>query len=75
MGYKREVNALVAELEALGYLCPLTKNGHYRVTHPERRGLVFMASTPSDHRSHKNALAQLKREFGFVPASKSAHGR
>lgn len=63
-------DALVSDLRELGYATPLTKNSHYRVTHPDKAGLVFIGSTPSDHRSLMNTLRDLRREFSYEPPDK-----
>jgi len=55
-------SAFVRELEADGWRVQMTRSGHYRATHPELPGKVmFMASSPSDHRSTKNARAVARR--------------
>ena len=39
---------------------------HGRVTHPEHPGLVLpFASTPSDRRFTRHAVAQIRRVFGI----------
>lgn len=40
-------------------------NGHPRVSHPARPGVVVsMAGSPSDHRSYRNMISRINREFG-----------
>lgn len=53
---------LVKALESKGYECR-NDNGHYRVTHPDREGMVVFASTPSDHRWMENTASTLRKVF------------
>lgn len=62
---RKEIKQLKKALEAEGYSVDPTRGGHLKVTHPDKDGVVFMPSTPSDHRSIKNTKAELKRRFGF----------
>lgn len=57
---KREVVKLMRVLVDQGWHCGLTKKGHWRCTSPSG-ALYFMSQTPSDHRSLKNARADLRR--------------
>lgn len=44
-----------------GHRAVRTTSGHVRVLHADGAGQVLLSGTPSDYRSHKNALAQLRR--------------
>lgn len=55
---------LLVRLEAAGFVVT-PGSGHGRVTHPEHPGLfVPLASTPSDVRYTRHAVAQVRRVFG-----------
>jgi predicted RNA binding protein YcfA (HicA-like mRNA interferase family) len=71
----KEVKALVRHLRRQGFTVSLTKrSGHYKVRHPESPGMVILPSTPSDARSLRNAVAQLRR-IGFVPGVRRQAGK
>ncbi|APX34948.1 hypothetical protein BH708_15245 [Brachybacterium sp. P6-10-X1] len=56
---------LVARLESAGFVIS-PGSTHGRVTHPEHPGLaVPFASTPSDRRFTRHAVAQIRRVFGI----------
>lgn len=56
---------LVARMEAAGFVV-MPGSTHGRVTHPEHPGLaVPFASTPSDRRFTRHAVAQIRRVFGI----------
>lgn len=57
----RRGRELVRLARDLGWSAELTRGGHVRLVKPGC-GPVFVASTPSDRRAHRNALATLKRE-------------
>lgn len=56
----KELRRLVKRLEAQGFACRVTRNGHIVVSHNGRR-VATLSGTPSDHRSWKNQLAALRR--------------
>ena len=45
-----------------GYSVENTRGGHVRITHPNIKGAIFAAATPSNWRSLQNLLALLKRK-------------
>lgn len=47
-------------LRELGCTIQLRRGGHYRIDIPGG-GIVFHASTPSDHRFEKNTLRDLRK--------------
>lgn len=58
----KEVKALLKDLDAAGWPTKRTSKGHHMVFHPETgRKVTTLAGTPSDPRSLKNSLADLKR--------------
>lgn len=63
---KKRMRELVKDLRQHGFVVTLTGGGHLKVTHPDKPGIVFMPSTPSDHRAVENTLAQLRRTFGYI---------
>lgn len=61
----KETRQLIKKLQAQGFDVEQTKGNHYVVRKDGRR-VATLAGTPSDSRSHKNAVAALKRA-GFQP--------
>jgi hypothetical protein len=63
---KKDLRRLIRDLVAQGFTTRTTTKGHVAV---KRAGLTVavLAGTPSDYRSTRNALAQLRRA-GFVPS-------
>lgn len=63
----KETRQLVRDLTRQGFATRTTSKGHITV---KRRGITVavLAGTPSDWRSARNSLAQLRRA-GFVPLS------
>ncbi|MFE1785623.1 hypothetical protein ACFW9F_24380 [Streptomyces sp. NPDC059506] len=61
----KEVRQLLKKLARQGFDVELTRNGHYKV-YWDGRFVGTLAGTPSDHRSLKNSVANLKRA-GFQP--------
>jgi hypothetical protein len=65
-------SALLRDLRRNGVTLTQARSGHFKVTHSDAPGvLVVLAASPSDHRSVKNALAQLRRSFGYGSAAAS----
>ena len=58
---KKELQALIDTAEGQDWRVELRDSGHYAFYAPDGVGLVFMPSTPSDHRSIKNARSELRR--------------
>lgn len=58
---KREVKDFIRNLQDLGFKVSRTNSGHIRITRPEMRSPVFLASTPSDWRALKNARSEIRR--------------
>ncbi len=50
-----------------GWTATPTRGGHLRLDHPAAAVPVYCASTPSDHRSLKNTLAQMRRVLQAEP--------
>lgn len=63
-GVSKETKELIKALEAQGYSVQRTRNSHWLIRNPEGKAIATMASTPSDPRSMKNAIAALRRH-GF----------
>lgn len=63
---KKDIRKLCKELNNQGFEIRTTRRGHLLI---EREGIVVagLAGTPSDHRSVKNSIAQLRRA-GFTYA-------
>ena len=57
----KEIRKLVARLQDQGWRVDQLKSGHYRAYAPDGEGTVHIPGTPSDHRSLRNTVAQLKR--------------
>lgn len=62
---KKTTNAILNALDAQGFTYRKTGSGHYQVRDPEGFVIAIMAATPSDYRSIKNTLSDLRRA-GFV---------
>jgi hypothetical protein len=59
---KKDVQEIIDQLEAQGWAVTSGKrNPHWKCVAPNGRGVVFMASTPSDYRSLLNTKAHLRR--------------
>jgi predicted RNA binding protein YcfA (HicA-like mRNA interferase family) len=63
MSASSEMREVLRSLERQGFTATKTRRGHWRFEHPDLRGPVFGASTPSDHRSIKNLRALIKRQL------------
>lgn len=57
----RAARTTVRELQAMGWTVELRNSGHFRATHPNASGPLFLASSPSDQRGHANALSLARR--------------
>ena len=64
MASKKDTKELLKEAEGQGWRIEKTKGGHWRVFSPDGAGIVYVASTPSDHRGFKNTIAKM-RQYGF----------
>lgn len=53
---------VVLLLESRGYALKLS-NGHYRVTHPDKDGMLTFGSSPSDHRWIQNMARTFRQQF------------
>lgn len=60
MARNRELQRALRSLQQQGVAVKKTKKNHICVITP--KGPVYCASTPSDHRAVKNALAMLRRK-------------
>lgn len=62
----KEIKALIKDLEDQGWRVVLARSGHYKAYPPDKRqDMVVMPSTPSDHRSLKNTIRDL-RHSGYT---------
>ena len=59
MSARRDIDDLVRWLREHGYRIEKTGKGHYKVFAPNR--VVIMPSSPSDWRSVKNTVSDLRR--------------
>jgi hypothetical protein len=59
-----EVRELLDAAEKQGWRVELTKKGHWRCYAPDGINIVIVSGTPSDRRSLRNAIAQMRR-YGF----------
>ena len=56
---------LLKRLEKEGWDVERRKSGHVKISHPEGGGQsVFASTSPSDHRSIKNTIGEL-RKIGY----------
>lgn len=57
----KEIKALIKALEDQGWRVEQARSGHYKAFPPDKgQDMVTMPSTPSDHRSLKNTIRDLK---------------
>lgn len=61
MASKKEIHALIKLAIESGWRVEPTKGGHYKWTAPERLGIFFSSSTPSDNRAIANIKGDLRR--------------
>lgn len=67
MSRLRESRELGRVIEAAGgQLLPATRGGHPKYRLPNGK-VVTLAKTASDHRTHKNLIARLRREGIEIP--------
>lgn len=52
---------LAARLESQGWSVGLTRNGHYKAKAPDGTSLYFFPSTPSDYRTTRNCISDLRK--------------
>ena len=57
---KRDMSKLIKSLRLQGWVCALTRSGHWRCQAPDG-SLYFASQTPSDHRAIRNTRADLRR--------------
>lgn len=69
MSSTQDMKRLRQALVAQGFTVERARNGHWKVTTPDGRARVQMAHSPSDYRSIRNTVAQLKR-LGYQPAAR-----
>ncbi|KAA9133771.1 hypothetical protein [Microbacterium caowuchunii] len=62
---KKELKKLVRELEAQGFTCTVTGQGHV-IVRKDGAWITVFSGTPSDGRSWKNSMGHAKRA-GFRP--------
>jgi len=57
----KEIKTLIKDLEDQGWRVVLARSGHYKAYPPDKsQSMVTMPSTPSDHRSMRNTIRDLK---------------
>jgi biotin operon repressor len=59
---RKDMKPLLKKLRQQGFEVTVTGSNHYKVRGP--KGVVFLPSSPSDHRSLRNCRKQLV-EIGF----------
>ncbi len=57
----RDLNGLVKAAWAAGWWCEVGKRSHAKCYSPDRKMMVMVASTPSDHRTFMNTRAKFRR--------------
>lgn len=65
----QEVNKKIRQYAREGWSATKTGGGHIKMTHPDARNPVFIASTPSESRSFLNAEAEMRRALQSDKAS------
>ncbi len=59
-----EIKELLDAAKEKGWRVEQTKKGHWRCYAPDGENIVTLPGTPSDRRSIRNAIAQMRR-YGF----------
>lgn len=62
---RQATNLLIKKLRKQGFVCELTRNGHWKVSRPGREGLVTFGSQP--HTENLNTQTKLLVGLGFKP--------
>ncbi len=57
----KEIRRLVKALQSQGWRVEETKKGHFLAYAPNGVGLVTIPGTPSDHRSLRNTVSELRK--------------
>jgi len=57
----KDLRKLIARIEAAGGTVNRTRKNHWQVRNQENRIVAVLPSTPSDVRSMRNCLADMKR--------------
>ena len=57
----KELRQLLKAAESQGFTVTATRSGHWLVRDPAGRAVATIAGTSSDHRSWRNAVAELRR--------------
>jgi hypothetical protein len=70
---KRAIAELIACAKSYGWIVKRTAGGHLRMTHPNG-ALIYSASTPSDWRATRNAVARLRRAERTAEHSAAVRG-
>lgn len=65
MGHRAQVKVLIRDLEKQGFEVVRTNGGHWKVTHPDRGGMVILGFSPS--RSGQHASIKRLMELGYKP--------
>lgn len=60
-GSRKEIKAIIRQLEDQGWTVEIRRGGHYRAKAPDGKGIAFFPVTPSDHRGLKNLKADLRK--------------
>jgi hypothetical protein len=66
MTSRADTRDLRARAEVMGFAITRTNGGHLKCVAPSGV-FIFIAATPSDHRSTRNALAAMRRALRPVP--------
>lgn len=67
MASKKDVAQLIKKLREQGFTITPTRSGHHMIRDAAGKTVTVMASTPSEGRGLKNAIAALKRA-GYDPS-------
>ena len=58
---RKEHRQIARDLDCMGFDTGLTEKNHLRFTHRATGRVIYGPGTPSDHRSYKNVMAQVRR--------------
>ena len=69
-----DIDQVIREALAQGWQHDLTTRGHHQFYSPNGRDIVTASGTPSDHRSFRNFMAQMRRSGFMIDGKRIKYG-